>query len=1097
MDIIRSYTLKSVVIFFIYFIFVYPLQHVEASEGIQLHNGKERYSVGPVLELLEDKENKWTIYDVAGGSLDDQFFQFNGNIPSYGYSSSAFWVRMTFDNQSESEEWLLELAYPPHDYVSLYTPIEEDNFKKSETGDLLPFSSREIQHRNFIYELSIPPGEVKTYYLKLKSDGSMQIPITLWSENEFHQKSLLEYIILGLYYGFGLIMILYNLSLYISLRLSSYLWYILFIFSIMVVHFTLNGLSFQYLWSDMPWWNHRSILFFMAVTNISALFFTKSFLITKSYIPTLNKLLNWYIIIHPILIGILFLSYEIALNLIMGATIGVVIIIITAAVRCYKRGYNPAKYFLYGWVIFLVGVMITSLADMGLIPISFMTKYASQLGSSTEIVLFSLALAEKIKLLRIEKEAAETLARKSQALALRHLQQANQMKDEFLAKTSHELRTPLHGIVGIAESLQGQSEVDERIKNNLSLIISSGKRLTNLINDLLDASKLKYQGIELNIHPVSLPELVEVVCTISSSLIVGKPVVIRNHIPESIPSVAGDENRLQQILYNLIGNGIKYTPKGEIVLNAEVKGKYILVSVRDTGIGITESEIEKVFQNFERGTNAFKTSAKGTGLGLSITKQLVALHGGEIFIQSKLGEGTTVSFTVPIYKGEGDFTQQIITNPHNDHAVEVKNHESAAPNEKRETIGKILIADDEPVNIRVLYNHLTMAGYEVDFAYDGDRVLEQVKKSKLFDLIILDVMLPKKSGFDVTKKIREHYSLTELPILMLTARSQVEDIVTAFEMGANDYLTKPCSKEELLARVKTLLSLKLATEEVISVNYELQQLNQSLESQVIQRTEELEIKTEQLSRLEKARRELMSNISHELGTPMTSVRGYLKAMIDGMVEASDPKYLNLVYQKVLVIDRLIQDLYELSRLEARKVSFRWKKHTIYELITTLFAKYELDVKAHNIDFVIINHLHQEEMYKEVLIDINRIDQVVHNLIFNAIRYTNSSGLITVELKKWNNRGDSPLLQINKRNIFLKISVRDTGKGISAETIPHIFDRFYQEEKSRTQQGTNIGLGLSISKEIIEYHHGHIWVESKVGEGSTFHFILPFHPDQTS
>lgn len=1093
-DNIRALTVGAVVFFVL---LLFPFYSAKASTVIQLQEGQKNYPLGSFMELLEDKDSTWDIEDVAGGSLDDQFFRYDGNVPNYGYKSSTYWVRMTFDNRSSIDEWLLEVAYPPHDLVSLYTPTQDGGFHLSKTGDLLPFSSREIHHRNFIYKLTVPQGEVKTYFLKVKSDGSMQLPVTLRAEEEFYQKSLLEYILLGLYFGFGLIMIIYNLFLYGSLRVSSYLWYVLFILSIMLVHFTLNGLSYQYIWPEMPWWNNRAILFFMAGTNISALIFTKSFLNTKVYTPKLNKLINWYVLLQPILIGILLVDYETALNLIMIATIGVIGIVISAALLCWKKGYHPSKYFFFGWVIFLIGVAISSFADMGLIPITFVTKYASQLGSGTEIILFSLALAEKIKRLRLEKEAAEKNARKSQELAVKHLKQANQIKDEFLANTSHELRTPLHGIIGIAESLRDTEEVDERIKHNLSLIISSGSRLTHLINDLLDASKLKYHEMELEIDSVHLKELAEVTIAVSSAT-VNKPITIKNLIPDTIPAVAADKNRLQQIMYNLIGNAMKYTDIGEVVLSAEAEEKKIKVSIKDSGIGISEVDMENIFDSFKRGTNLSDRSSVGTGLGLSIAKQLVELHGGEITIQSILGEGTTVSFSIPIYGGKKHWTQQIIRNPLENLPSGESNYEIAVHTSGQVSPGKILIADDEPVNVHVLLSHLSIAGYELVVANDGEEVLEHLAGNS-FDLVILDVMLPKQSGFDVAKRIREQFSLTELPILMLTARSQLEDIIAAFDAEANDYLTKPCSKEELLARVKTLLSLKLAMEEVVTVNNELHDLNQSLEGQVMKRTEELELKTDQLGRMERARRQLMSNISHELGTPMTSVRGYVKAMIDGVIQADDQNYLRVVYQKVLVIDRLIHDLYELSRLEARQVSFKWSQYTVGDLVTTLFSKYEMDVKAHDIRFEIHNHLKDSGNGEMVTIDLDRLDQVLNNLIFNAIRYTKKFGLIAIDIKKTKALPEFLLNEIlsfsqTEEVSFLQVSISDNGKGIPLDSIPHIFERFYRGEKVRTGQGPNAGLGLSITKEIIECHQGHIWAESKIGEGSIFHFILPLNPE---
>jgi signal transduction histidine kinase len=1061
-----------------------------ASGIILLDSGQEEYNLGSVMELLEDEDNSIGLEEILSGSLDDQFYQYEGDVPNYGYTSSQFWVRMTFENRTSIEEWLLEIAYPPHDSIELYTETDGGEFHYSETGDQLPFREREVHHRNFIYELDIPSSSQKTYYMKVKSDGSMQLPVRLWSDDQFFQKSLIEYILLGIYYGFGLIMVFYHLFLFFSLRLSSYLWYVLFIVSLMFMNFTLNGLAYQYIWSEASWWNHRAILFFILSTNMAALLFTRSFINTKFYLPKMDKVIKGAVFLQPVFMVILFLDYEIALNIIMVVTICLVAFItMPSVILTWRRGYAPAMYFFFGWVTFYVGAVVSSIADMGLLPITILTTYAAQIGSLIGITLFSLALGEKIRQLRQEKNAAEESALKSQELAVRHLKKANQLKDEFLANTSHELRTPLHGIIGIAESIKDRAGLNEELQHNISLIIKSGRRLTHLIEDLLDASKLKHHEVNLEVTKINLKELADMVCAVAQSMNRSKPITIRNDIKEALPPVAGDKNRLQQILYNLIGNAIKYTDIGEIVLTAERAKNEVIVSIKDTGIGISDEDMEHIFDSFTRGTNIENRSIKGTGLGLRIARQLVELHGGKIDIHSALGEGTVVSFTIPLFRKEnkneviGVFQQYT---PYEQAAAKV-----VMQKEKDTALGKILIADDEPINIQVLLNHLSAAGYELKVATDGEQVLDYLQKDGFYDLIILDVMLPKLSGFEAAKKIRKQFSLTELPILMLTARSQTEDITTAFEAGANDYLTKPTSKEELLTRAKTLLSLKQTMEEVVKVNTELKYLNHSLESQVALRTEELELRTDELERMEKSRRQLMSNISHELGTPMTSVRGYIKAMLDGVADRNDEKYLRIVYQKILVIDRLIKDLYELSRLEARRVGFKWQQLTAEELLNNIISKYEMDVKENDIDFRIYNELGKDSSKEIVRIDPDRLDQVMHNLIFNAIRFTGASGTIEIHIKKIKG-GEEPELPkaLAERKALLKISVRDNGRGIADEAAEHIFERFYQEEKTRSEKDNHSGLGLSISKEIIETHLGHIWVESEFGKGSIFHFVLP-------
>ncbi len=403
----------------------------------------------------------------------------------------------------------------------------------------------------------------------------------------------------------------------------------------------------------------------------------------------------------------------------------------------------------------------------------------------------------------------------------------DKMKDEFLANTSHELRTPLNGMIGIAESLlEGAAgNLNAQQAYNLSLIAWSGKRLSNLVNDILDFSKLKNKDIVLQRQPVDIRLLVDVVQTMSKSFIGNKPVQIKNEVPEELPVIVADENRIQQILYNLIGNAIKFTHEGEIIISAAEDQDFITITISDTGIGIPEDKIEEVFKSFEQVDGSTAREYGGTGLGLSITKQLIELHGGTIWVETKLGEGSKFIFTLPNHSEAG--AMNVVTNKEDvsmkiELPVKIEREqyeystEYAASTVEEQEPAKILLVDDEPVNLQVLLNHLSLTHYTVKTAPSGIEALAVIEASPDFDLVILDVMMPKMSGYEVCKILRQKYSLSDLPVLMLTAKNRLEDIVEGLTAGANDYLPKPCNSHELKMRVKNLLSLKKAVEQAIS-----------------------------------------------------------------------------------------------------------------------------------------------------------------------------------------------------------------------------------------------------------------------------------------
>lgn len=392
------------------------------------------------------------------------------------------------------------------------------------------------------------------------------------------------------------------------------------------------------------------------------------------------------------------------------------------------------------------------------------------------------------------------------------LMSLDKLKDEFLANTSHELRTPLNGIIGISDSLvEGAcGNISPNLKRNLLIISLSAKRLSNLVNDILDYSKLKHKDIQLNIKSVNLNEIVEVVLTIFNVSLINKSILIKNEIPKNISNVYADENRLQQIIYNLIGNAVKFTYEGVISIKAQEKDEFLNVIVEDTGIGIHEKDLKDIFESFEQVDTSISREHSGTGLGLSITKKLVGLQGGKIYCESELGKGSKFTFTLPLSKSK----QENRVNKHdieNDKLVDYINENSLVNLETQNTKGefKILIVDDEIVNLQVLINLLSLHNYFVVTAFNGNDALKLIENKK-FDLIILDVMMPKMSGYEVCTIVRKKFSIVELPILMLTAKSRIVNICKGFECGANDYIIKPFEKIELLARIKTLLTMKNA-----------------------------------------------------------------------------------------------------------------------------------------------------------------------------------------------------------------------------------------------------------------------------------------------
>ena len=462
-------------------------------------------------------------------------------------------------------------------------------------------------------------------------------------------------------------------------------------------------------------------------------------------------------------------------------------------------------------------------------------------------------IANTIKNISMVKEIQSNLTVLKQKN--QELKDLNHHKDEFLANTSHELRTPLNGIIGISESLLDMTSgtINEEQAHNLKLIIQSGKNLLQLINDILDYSKMKHRELQLNCGKVTLKVILSEVLNVLSLDASEKKLELKYQIPPRIPEVFADENRVQQILYNLIGNAIKFTSSGFVTITASEENEFIKISVKDSGIGIEPSQIQNLFQPFEQIDGSVEKEFKGTGLGLSISKNLVEMHGGSISVESIENFGSVFSFTLPIFKEEVVSNQSTLaslkTNIDSDNIEEIvivgsqdikdqirfSDQKQEEP-EKQEysASSTILIVDDEIINIQVLKNHFKNKGYRVLQAQDGISALEIVETEEI-DLMLLDLMMPKMSGYDVCSAIRKTHTMNELPVIILTAKNQISDLIQAYQCGANDYITKPFFKEEILVRVKAQLAIK----ESIDNLKEVEQLRSEIEKRTLAEQSEL------------------------------------------------------------------------------------------------------------------------------------------------------------------------------------------------------------------------------------------------------------------
>jgi two-component system sensor histidine kinase ChiS len=468
---------------------------------------------------------------------------------------------------------------------------------------------------------------------------------------------------------------------------------------------------------------------------------------------------------------------------------------------------------------------------------NIITENGFQIGSAMELILFSIALADRINILKKEKEIAQAEALENQKLAIENLKKADKIKDEFLANTSHELRTPLNGIIGTVENLKEKcvecrQDIKDSAINTLNTISFTGRQLAHLLADILDYSRLKNKDLNLEIKAVNVYQIVDMLIELNNTHAASKNLELINQIPADFPLVRADENRLQQILQNLIGNALKFTDKGKITISGNTDNTNANIIVEDSGVGIAGKDLEKIFHSFEQADGSSVRPYGGTGLGLSITRNLVELLGGEIKADSIQGKGSRFSFKLPLadsdllaYKSaEPDIFENDNIGANNQTAdknnLNIKlplygnNIVNITESDDKHLEGRptILAVDDDPLNLQVIQDFLTMKDFNVLTAGGGAEALKKLEVSPLPDLILLDIMMPQISGYDVCRKIRqkedEKFQAVSLPVILLTAKIQINDLLEGLNAGANDYITKPFEREELLFRINNLLLVK-------------------------------------------------------------------------------------------------------------------------------------------------------------------------------------------------------------------------------------------------------------------------------------------------
>ncbi len=751
--------------------------------------------LGQAMYVFEDVRGDASIEDITSSALQASFRRHDKPVLNAGYSRSVYWLRLDLEYRPLAapgpRPWLLELAYPPLDHLELYVANAQGRFVLAQrTGDALPFSSRQIRQNNYLFELDLPPGQPQRLYLRLQSQGSIQAPLTLWAPNAYLEDQPARIYVLGIIYGVLLVMLIYNLFIYLSVRDTSYLYYILYIASFGLYQVSVNGAGIEYFWPNSPWWANAATPFLIGSAALFGCQFARSFLHTAEHSPWVDRVLLVMMACGAaVMLLALTVSYAVSLRLATYLALLFTIVIFVAGTLAWLRGMRVARYFIIAWTTFLVGGAINTLMVLGYLPNVFLTMYASQIGSALEVGLLSLALADRINAMKEERaRILEEAGRKLEALN-KELADSNRLKDEFLATVTHELRTPMNGVIGSLELMQ-TLELDHELAQYQKTAAGSARDMMRMVNDILTLTELQAGKLYPRRDPFSLRGLLDSLRSQYAPLAEAKGVQFVVELDEQLPdTLEGDAGKLSQVLGCLLDNAIKFTAQGRVgikVVRAGTAADSVPLSLQvfDTGIGFQAPPTGELYQRFRQLDGSMTREYGGLGIGLAICRRLVDLLGGALEHDSLPGQGSRFDLQVPM----GLPARLSPSAP-------IPPRATLLPQRQPEQC-TILVVEDNAINQLVTRGMLLKLGYRVRTADNGAQALDCLRREPV-DAILLDCQMPVMDGFATCRALRVLPGCETLPVLAITAHSHSGDRERCLAAGMSDYLAKPVKFEVL------------------------------------------------------------------------------------------------------------------------------------------------------------------------------------------------------------------------------------------------------------------------------------------------------------
>ncbi len=664
-------------------------------------------------------------------------------------------------------------------------------------------------------------------------------------------------------------------------------------------------------------------------------------------------------------------------------------------------------------------------------------------------------------------EAQTYEAERARAEALAALDRA---KTQFFSNVSHEFRTPLTLMLGpLDEALASRSTTPD-LRRHLGLVHRNAQRLLHLVNSLLEFSRIEAGRAQASYEATDLAGLTEDLASTFRSAMERASLRFDVHTSPLAEPVYVDRAMWEKIVLNLLSNAYKFTLQGGIEVKMHGDASGAVLDVIDSGVGVPEEALPRLFERFFRVEGAEGRTHEGSGIGLALVQELVRMHGGTIEVASRLGEGTRFRVRVPFGNthlpadkiresralarsaASEAFVQEALRWDSEPEATSQITAGELVDRRFEATFGaRILLADDN-ADMRGYFTALLAPHYRLEAVADGEAALAAARRERP-EAIISDVMMPRLDGFGLIKALRADATLRDIPVVLVSARAGEDSRIEGLDAGADDYLVKPFSARELLARVGAILERTRLHALV-------------LDEQVRARLA--------LETADRQKDEFLAMLAHELRNPLAPIR----TASELLKRTSQPDEraqtaIDIVKRQASHLTRLVDDLLDISRITRARIELRRQDVALADIISQALETVEpmLREKQHSVtttsglEPLIVNG------------DPARLVQCVANLLTNAIKYTDAQGQIHVEARA--DHGDAV------------ISVHDNGTGIAPDLLPHIFDLFVQSKRTLDRSQGGLGIGLSVVKRLVEMHGGSVSAASAgAGQGATFTIRLP-------